>query len=367
MLKSKKGSSNSNTLILVLILFALFINYTIFSKIITNKVPPADYSKYKSEEKDEGKKNEAPDKSELIKKDVEQNFTDITASKSDTECGELILVNKTHKFNFDAKTSLFPQEFPESIFESKTDNYYVKNINISLNKTATLALNDLLDDFYKETGHSDIIIVDAFRSYETQQIVLDAKIEQYGEEQGRLIATEPGASEHHSGYAIDLSLYIDKTQQDYDGTGDYTWITDNCYKYGFVIRYPEGKTDVTGIDYEPWHLRYVGKPHAYYMAKNNLCLEEYVDKLSYYPVDSERLNITTDTGDVYEVYSAPVDGDSATVKVPKNGEYTLSGDNSGHIIVTIHKSGNDGGADSGGKENQDEVSDEDDGDAESEE
>ena len=239
MLKSKKGSSNSNTLILVLILFALFINYTIFSKIITNKVPPADYSKYKSEEKDEGKKNEAPDKSELIKKDVEQNFTDITASKSDTECGELILVNKTHKFNFDAKTSLFPQEFPESIFESKTDNYYVKNINISLNKTATLALNDLLDDFYKETGHSDIIIVDAFRSYETQQIVLDAKIEQYGEEQGRLIATEPGASEHHSGYAIDLSLYIDKTQQDYDGTGDYTWITDNCYKYGFVIRYPE--------------------------------------------------------------------------------------------------------------------------------
>lgn len=65
---------------------------------------------------------------------------------------------------------------------------------------------------------------------------------------------------------------------DFDGTGDYKWFAENGYKYGYVVRFPEDKTQQTGLDYRPWHFRYVGIPHAYYMTQNNLCLEEYVER-----------------------------------------------------------------------------------------
>ena len=317
----------------MLIVLALFANYGIYSKIITDTLPKAEYTEPQNTELTAAQKAELERKQR--EEDILNNYTDLTATENDTKCGELILVNKQHLFDFDARATLFETEFPESIYQKKTDSYFVKNVNISLNQSAIEALNKLLDGFAAATGHKDIIIVDAFRSYETQQVVLDAKIAQYGEEQGRLIATEPGASEHHSGYAIDLSLYVNSQQLDYDGTGDYEWIPQNCAKYGFVIRYPEGKTNITGIDYEPWHLRYVGIPHAKYMTENNLCLEEYIEKLALYPIDSERLKISDYDGNNYEVYSVSVPSDGSEIKVPKNKPYTLSGDNAGHIIVTV--------------------------------
>ena len=60
------------------------------------------------------------------------------------------------------------------------------------------------------------------------------------------------------------------------GSGLMLWLEENCADYGFVIRYPDGKTDITGISYEPWHLRYVGGEVAQYMMENDLCLEEFL-------------------------------------------------------------------------------------------
>jgi len=327
-------TSNATTIVAVLIVIAVFVNYNIFSKIITKNVPAVDYSKYEKVSSQDSKEDSEQQKLKERLADIETNYTDVNASVSDTKCGELLLVNKIHKYDFDARSSLVPYEAPESIYDSKSECYYVKNINLSLNKSAISALNSLLEGFAEATGHTDIIIVDAHRTYEMQQIVLDAKIDQYGEEQGRLIATEPGASEHHSGYAIDLSLFIDGRQEDYYGEGVYEWITKNCYKYGFIMRYPEDKTAITGIDYEPWHLRYVGIPHAYHMTRENLCLEEYIDRLAYYPIESDRLTIAAPDG-TYEVYSAPVADGTGTIKVPKTLPYTLSGDNNGHVVVTV--------------------------------
>lgn len=320
-------NQNKKTFIVVLIIFALIGNYTIFSKIITNQVPKADYSKY-----EQVIKEDSPE--EKLRKDLQNNFVTVSANMSDTKCGELILINTSHAYDFDAKTSLFSQQFPESIYDYKADGYFVKDRNVALNKVAIDALNQLLTDFVSETGKKTVIIVDGYRSYEMQQLVLNAKIDQLGEEQGRLIATNPGESEHHTGYALDMSLYVNGVRETYDGTGDYEWITNNCYKYGFVIRYPENKTDITGITYEPWHLRYVGKPHAEYMTKNGICLEEYQAKLSLYPVQSGRLNFTSENGNTYMIYSCKVENDGTQIYVPKNLEYTLSGDNAGNIIVT---------------------------------
>ena len=122
--------------------------------------------------------------------------------------------------------------------------------------------------------------------------------------------------------------------QDFDGTGDYSWVSQNCHRYGYILRYPADKTEITEISYEPWHFRYVGKEHAYYMMANNLCLEEYIHNLSKFTADGDRLIFETDDGEKYMIYSQPVSGSSASVYVPKNLPYTLSGDNNGRIIVS---------------------------------
>ena len=106
-----------------------------------------------------------------------------------------------------------------------------------------------------------------------------------------------------------------------------TWLADNSYKYGFILRYPKSKTDITKIPYEPWHFRYVGQPHAYYCYENDLCFEEYIDYLKKHKETSVTLN-----GTAYKIYYlSDTDG---TIEIPENFSYTASLDNTGGIIVT---------------------------------
>ena len=100
-------------------------------------------------------------------------------------------------------------------------------------------------------------------------------------EAGKIVAP-PGASEHQTGLALDVSVksvnYALVTG--FYKTDEYKWLYDNCHRYGFVIRYPANKTSLTDIIFEPWHLRYVGAEHAAAMYDAGLCLEEYVLRLN---------------------------------------------------------------------------------------
>ena len=86
--------------------------------------------------------------------------------------------------------------------------------------------------------------------------------------------TRPGDSEHHTGYAFDLAG-ADNSLDSFAGSSQERWILQNGPKYGFVIRYPSDKTEVTGIIHEPWHIRYVGAEAATDMQRQGMCLEEY--------------------------------------------------------------------------------------------
>lgn len=90
--------------------------------------------------------------------------------------------------------------------------------------------------------------------------------------QTKLTVQEPGYSEHQTGLAIDFSESGNQIHNDQM----WDWLKQNAYKYGFILRYPEDKYDITKITYEPWHYRYVGKEVAKYITQNNLTLEEYV-------------------------------------------------------------------------------------------
>lgn len=94
--------------------------------------------------------------------------------------------------------------------------------------------------------------------------------------------TEPGHSEHHTGLALDLidEEWVNagrRLEPDYDTQASQQWLVSTMSDYGFILRYPKGKEDITGIQYESWHFRYVGQDHARFMKEHNLVLEEYIE------------------------------------------------------------------------------------------
>ncbi len=121
-----------------------------------------------------------------------------------------------------------------------------------------------------------IVVDSGYRSYNYQQVVLDALIKEKGDEAFKLVAL-PGASEHQTGLAIDFAYYENGIYNDdvKENDKEAIWLKNNAWKYGFILRYPKGKENVTGYNFEPWHFRFVGLKLAKYLFKNDLTLEEY--------------------------------------------------------------------------------------------
>ena len=122
-----------------------------------------------------------------------------------------------------------------------------------------------------------VFLSSGYRGYEEQQYLFNRKVEQYGEEQAATIVSRPGTSEHQTGLACDITdEYCELKNESLENTALYQWMSRHCQEYGFIVRYPKDKEEITGIIYEPWHFRYVGVEAATYMVEHNLCLEEFV-------------------------------------------------------------------------------------------
>jgi D-alanyl-D-alanine carboxypeptidase len=148
-------------------------------------------------------------------------------------------------------------------------------------------LQEMMDDL-RAAGLSPLIC-SSYRTQEKQEQLFLNKVnalmsQGYAEadaraEAGKEIAA-PGMSEHQTGLAVDI---VEVDNQRLDSTQEHTavqqWLTQNSWKYGFILRYPAGKSSITGIMYESWHYRYVGKQAAEYMYENGVCLEEYLEQL----------------------------------------------------------------------------------------
>lgn len=142
--------------------------------------------------------------------------------------------------------------------------------NPGIQPIAQNQFNQMKEDAKKEG--INLWIKSGFRSYETQRIIYNRNVNLYGEEIANSFSAKPGESEHQTGLAFD----INSTRWDFEGTIEAKWLQNNCYKYGFIIRYPKGKEKITGYVYEPWHIRYVGIEHAKQIYNRNICLEEYL-------------------------------------------------------------------------------------------
>ena len=127
-------------------------------------------------------------------------------------------------------------------------------------------------------GLQTLQLQSGFRCYNHQKVVLRQREREVGQLQAKKSVQQPGASEHQLGLALDVSLN-GKLEQAFGDTPEGMWLKGNCHKFGFILRYPANKTAITGISYEPWHLRYVGHPHASIMFEMDFALEEYLEFL----------------------------------------------------------------------------------------
>ena len=123
-----------------------------------------------------------------------------------------------------------------------------------------------------------VYLSSGYRSYADQAYLFDRKVAQVGSyEDAARIVLPPGTSEHQTGLTCDITdRYYETKNSSLENTAMYKYMSQHCHEYGFIVRYPADKEDITGVMYEPWHFRYVGVEAANYMVENNLCLEEFV-------------------------------------------------------------------------------------------
>ena len=185
----------------------------------------------------------------------------------DKDAWYLVLVNATHKTD----ETLAPdcEVLPSG---ASVDKRIYKKVMKMINAAA-------------EDGYV-INVTSAYRDYQWQSDLYNAEVQQNldmgmseseARDQARTVVAEPGTSEHQTGLAIDVSTEgSTDLLETYEDTPEGKWLHKNCWKYGFILRYPKGKENITGIIYEPWHFRYVGEEAAKEITERGITLEEYL-------------------------------------------------------------------------------------------
>ena len=243
-----------------------------------------------------------------------------TVTTSDTLEGVLVLVNNSHAYTFPSSEEHLKNIYAVWNAHPSPRPYVLSGLSASMDGVALNAMDNMLVDFYNATGLTDVQVRYAYRTYEEQS----------------QFSVEPGYSDHHTGLGVQLMYRRNENTYSFSTDPAYSWFFENCHKYGFIIRYPADKTEQTGVNDYADYFRYVGVAHATYMYEENLCMEEYVEKLKDY-TEKKPLKINGADGKCYEVYYVAVDG-STTVKHPTNYAYTISGTNEGGVVVTVDRS-----------------------------
>ena len=248
----KKKSKKNLEIILIILMLFLGISIILISLIFFNH-----------KEKEEKKVETS---SETVE---ENNVIEIVIPKEEKRKindWRLILVNKENPL---------PQDF--TIELANVDK------TRQVDKRIIADLKEMMQSM-KSVGINNIWVQSAYRSIEYQEKLYNNRINEYlklglkKEEAESLTLkyiNKPGESEHNLGLAVDFN----RVNEDFKNTKAFEWLSKNAKDYGFVMRYPEEKANITGIEYEPWHWRYVGKENAYKMNELNMCLEEYIKYL----------------------------------------------------------------------------------------
>lgn len=226
----------------------------------------------RDEEKTEQKQEQVEEKHPInyvSKPTFYQNV--ITVSNPDSM---LVLVNKNYALNEDYEPS-------DLVLPNVLSTDYNQNQNIYLRKEAAIHLEQLFYAAQNEAGLT-LLARSGYRSYQTQISLYDRYVSQNGTEKADTFSARAGHSEHQTGLAMDVTADSVNRQlvTDFGITPEGIWLKENAHRFGYIIRYLEGREDETGYQYEPWHIRYVGVEAATEIYENNWILEQYLNKKS---------------------------------------------------------------------------------------
>ena len=194
------------------------------------------------------------------------HYTDV--KQTDTSKDELILVNKYNQL---------PKDYaPEDLTDISVQYCYGDNevSNEVYQKYISMYNAAKEEDLY-------LIITSAFRDYEFQDQLWNQYAKSQGEEWADSVAARAGHSEHQTGLTLDIVTY-NSNMNDFENTDEFKWLQKHAHEYGFIMRYPKDKEDITGYDYESWHYRYVGVETATKIHELGITYDEYY---AYYLAD----------------------------------------------------------------------------------
>ena len=255
--------------------------------------------------------NENPqDITEASEEPTEDPFSQvITLSQSQIHNGPLILVSGTCPF-------LGTTNFVD--FSSNTNsNVKPRDTALKINPEMAQPISDLFDGYCHDNGYVNLQI------YSTSEIYTGS---------GSLYTNE--LTERVTGYSFDIGLITSTGNVVAYLTKRNEWMFNNCWKYGFIVRYPDTKTGTTGVGFMPHHFRYVGIPHSLIMKEKDMCLEEYLQFLTSYTQNSPLKYDTEDRS--YSIFYVPAESSGDTnVTIPKDAVYSVSGNNTDGFIITL--------------------------------
>ena len=192
-------------------------------------------------------------------------YDEKAVTKTKVEDGNLMLVNKYN--------NLTKEYTPTDLVDVKNLYAYGEN---QIKKEVYEKFIEMWTDAKKED--LSLIITSAYRTYDYQEKLWNSYSNNKGEKWADSVAARPGHSEHQTGLTLDIVTYGSK-MNDFENTDEFKWLSENAHKYGFILRYPKDKEELTGYSYESWHYRYVGKDVATKIYKEKITFDEYY---SYY-------------------------------------------------------------------------------------
>ncbi|MCL2527144.1 MAG: M15 family metallopeptidase [Defluviitaleaceae bacterium] len=232
-----------------------------------------------------------------------------TAARSIQNTGYLALVNHSFAAPGDPGSYLLSPAWP-TVAVARIEGTY-------LHQSALRAVSDMFASA-RAADMNAFFVSSGFRDFSHQEYL-------YGDGSAGNLIMPPGHSEHQTGLAADI-MVVGLGMWDLVDAPEGQWLANNSYRYGLVLRYPQGAEHITGIDFEPWHFRYVGQVHAYYMMNNGFVLEEYIQ----YIRDRGHFSFEKNGITHYVFHQEPAGG---MIYVPQGRDFTMSGDNKGGYII----------------------------------
>jgi zinc D-Ala-D-Ala carboxypeptidase len=230
---------------------------------------------------------ESPAKDEEVDGDIDKEINqsekgeeieeDVPVNGTQTEDGLTVVPDPNSIDVIVNKQRKLPDGYePTDLVEPNVDFYAEEGDPKRLiRKVAATALEELFQT--AETEGLDLVAVSGYRSYDRQKVIYENNVATNGQEHADKYSAKPGTSEHQTGLTMDVAsaALVSVLEPSFIQTDEGKWLADNAHRFGFVIRYPEGKEAITGYSYEPWHIRYVGKDVAKEVYEANLTLEEF--------------------------------------------------------------------------------------------